>query len=58
MQKTQPIAAVLQQAAPAAQPKGPVPLEAQQLKQVSGGSPKGGWMAAGAASTMSPKGGW
>lgn len=58
MQKTQLIAAALQQAAPAALPKGPVPLEVQQLKQVCGGSPKGGWMVAGDASAKSPKGGW
>lgn len=36
---------------------GPVPLTPQQLKQVSGGLPKGGWRAT-AQSASLPKGGW
>ncbi|CAD5373393.1 hypothetical protein RA210_U30305 [Rubrivivax sp. A210] len=36
--------------------RGPVELQPQQLAQVAGGSPKGGWSPA--AVIDSPKGGW
>lgn len=38
--------------------QGPVPLSAEQLKLVGGGSPKGGWLAASTDTVSSPKGGW
>jgi hypothetical protein len=43
-----------QPAAP--QRRGPVPLSPEQLRQVGGGSPKGGW--SGIEPMSSPKGGW
>jgi hypothetical protein len=39
--------------------RGPQVLDAAQLKQVSGGGPKGGWIIPEGASTADgPKGGW
>jgi hypothetical protein len=39
---------------------GPQPIRWEQLQQVSGGSPRGGWNAslAGSDATESPRGGW
>lgn len=36
----------------------PIALQPQELKQVSGGSPRGGWVATTEAAAMSPRGGW
>ncbi len=36
----------------------PVELQAQQLRQVAGGAPKGGWIATDTSTPDAPKGGW
>lgn len=39
-------------------PSAPIALHPHELKQVSGGSPRGGWQVTTEAVAMSPRGGW
>ena len=58
MQSTQNLVSVSLAAKSCQRPTtGPVVLDLQALKQVTGGSPKGGWSPA-AVQPQSPKGGW
>jgi len=57
-QAKQPIPASAQAGRDAPAPSAPMTLQPHELKLVSGGSPRGGWVVSTEAAAMSPRGGW
>lgn len=57
-QAKQPIPAPAQAGLGVPARSAPIALHPQELKQVSGGSPRGGWQVTTEAVAMSPRGGW
>ena len=57
-QAKQPTPATAQAGLGAPAQSAPIVLHPLELKQVSGGSPRGGWQVTTDAVAMSPRGGW